>query len=253
MTSEGSQQTSVVITRSREGNRELAKKLKMAGLNPVEVDTISFAPPSDWKEIDLLLRCLDGFDWLIFTSASGAKFFESRMKTLSLSMPRAGSLKIAAVGPQTAKSLLRLGVKPDFVPSSYTTRALAEELPALPEARVLLLRADIADRRLALRLMERGFDVEEAAIYRTLPGEATWAGVEDADMIVFASASAVRHFCSLVNKDKLERVRRLRTVCIGPVTESAARENGFVNTSRPESFTIDAVVREVRRLSTGRA
>ena len=239
----------VVITRSREGNQELAAKLRLAGLNPITVETISIAPPSSWTHVDRLLGRLDTFDWVAFTSPTGVKFFVARMKAISLRVPWKGSPRVAAVGEQTARALKDIGVTPDFIPSAYTTEALADELPAEKGTSVLLLRSDIADRGLSERLTDRGFSVQETAIYRTLVGKGPRPEIKDAGLIVFASGSAVRGFCALVPEDELRKLRKLKAVCIGPVTESAARKSGFSNTSKPGSYTIDAVVREVSRLS----
>jgi uroporphyrinogen-III synthase len=239
----------VVITRSQQGNEELARRLKRVGLEPITVETISLAPPSDWKEVDRLLGNLADFDWVVFTSSSGAAYFGIRMKALSLKLPWDGSPRVAAVGRQTARALSSIGVEPDFVPSSYTTATLGEELPAEEGDRIMLLRSDIADPKLGGRLAERGFSVTEAAIYRTLPAKGPSPKIKDADLIVFASPSAVKSFCSLVAEDELRKLRGLTAVCIGPVTELAAKESGFSSTTRPASFTLDAVVREVTRLS----
>lgn len=239
----------VVITRSQAGNEELARRLKLAGVHPISVDTITIAPPIDWMEVDRLLRNLPDFDWVVFTSSTGAKHFGNRMKALSLKLPWVGRPRIAAVGQQTAKALSGVSVEPDFVPSKYTTSTLGEELPAENGERVMLLRSDIADPRLADKLVDRGFIVEETAIYRTLPAKGPNPKIKDADLIVFASPSAVKSFCSLVAEEELRNVKRLRAVCIGPVTESAARERGFSNTTTPESFSLDAVLGEIARLS----
>ena len=239
----------VVITRSQEGNEELGRRLKRVGLEPITVDTISLAPPSDWKDVDRLLANLADFDWVVFTSSSGAEYFGIRTKALSLKLPWEGSPRVAAVGRQTARALSSIGVEPDFVPSSYTTATLGEELPAEKGDKVMLLRSDIADPKLGGRLVERGFSVKEAAIYRTLPARGPSPKIKDADLIVFASPSAVKSFCSLVAEDELRKLKGLRAVCIGPVTELAARESGFSSTIRPESFTLAAVVREITRLS----
>lgn len=244
---------SVVITRSKEGNYELARRLRLVGLDPIAVDTISLAPPTDWKNVDYALRNLRSFDWVVFTSSSGAEYFGRRMKSLSLKVPWQGRPRVAAVGKQTATALSRLGIEADFVPSSFTTATLGDELPHGRAERVLLLRSDAANPVLQKRLVERGFDVKEIAIYRTLPASGHNPRIKEADVIVFASPSAVRSFCSLVTGEELRKLKRLRAVCIGPVTESAARESGFTNTSRPGSFTIDAVVKEVTRSSQGNA
>lgn len=241
----------VLITRSREGNEELAEKLRQAGLEPISVETISLAPPSDWKEVDGLLGGLGGFDWVVFTSPTGAKYFEARMNALSFSLSLQERPKVAAVGRKTAEALARAGLKVDFVPSVYTTAHLGRELPAGKGEKVLLLRADIADPALSKSLRERGVEIEEAAIYRTLPGRESSSRLSGADVVVFASPSAVRGLCSMVKEDELERLRSLTAVCIGPVTEAAARVNGFAKTVVPEDYTLDSVVSEVRRLSMG--
>jgi uroporphyrinogen-III synthase len=240
----------VVITRSREGNEELSERLKLAGFNPIPVDTISLSPPEDWSKVDGLLHRLHSFDWLVFTSATGVEYFGMRMKILSMRLDWRGKPLVASVGRRTAERLAGFGVGPSFVPSSYLTRRLAEELPADRGNRVLLLRADIADPQLSERLRRRGFDVEEASIYKTsFADQKADDRLRDADLIVFASPSAVRGFCRIVSKNEMERLRRVRTICIGPVTETAAKENGFAKTITPKSYTLDAVVSEIVRLN----
>jgi uroporphyrinogen-III synthase len=172
------------------------------------------------------------------------------MQALSLQLHWKGKPLVAAVGERTADRLSGLGVKPGFIPSSYLTEKLAEELPTNNGKSVLLLLADIADPKLSERLRERGYDVEEAAIYRTqLAKSRTDNRLRDADLIVFASPSAVQGFCRTVPKDEMVRVRRVRAVCIGPVTAATANEHGFTKTIMPKSYTLDAVVDEIVRLS----
>jgi uroporphyrinogen III methyltransferase/synthase len=239
----------VVITRSKEGNEEFALKLRRAGFDPIPVDTISLEPPRDWNAVDAYLRSLGSFDWVVFTSPTGARYFGTRMKELNLRIPWEGKPKVATVGQQTSRALSEIGVRTDFTPSEFTTGILGEELPWRSGERVLLLRADTSDRGLVGRLARRGFKIEEAAIYRTVRGRGSNQSIGDANLIVFASPSAVRGFCELVDSNELGRLKRLKTLCIGPVTESAARENGFLDTATPETYTLDAVVDEIRRLT----
>src|SRR5208283_1814305 len=157
----------IVITRSKRGNEELSGKLKRAGFDSIPVDTISLSPPEDWTRVDGVLRRLDSFDWLVFTSAVGVEYFAERMRALSLRLDWRGNPLVASVGRRTAEKLSGLGITTSFIPSSYLTKKLAEELPAAVGARVLLLRADIADPKLSEGLRARGFAVEETSIYRT--------------------------------------------------------------------------------------
>lgn len=240
----------VVITRSKEGNEELALRLKSAGFNPISIATLSLLPPKDWSAVDGLLHRLHSFDWVVFTSATGVGYFGERMNTLSLQMPWGGRPFAAAVGERTASRLSKLGIGPVFVPSSYLTAKLAEELPRDKGSRVLLLRADIADPNLSKRLIERGYQVEETAIYRTQPAKGRPdLRLRDTDLIVFASPSAVRGLHGTMPKGEIDDLHRIKAICIGPVTEATAREDGFTDTIMPKSYTLDAVVDEIVRLS----
>jgi uroporphyrinogen-III synthase len=240
----------VVLTRSREGNAELSSRLAGLGFSPIEIDTLVFSPPSDWSQVDALIGRLASFDWLLLTSATGVRFFAQRARRLNLRMPWSGKPNIAAVGPKTASALAALGLKTDFVPSSYRISALADELPSTGGLRVLLLRADIADGGLFDRLQERGFDVEASSIYSTSTSKGDRPqNLHDADFVVFASPSAVRGLCSRLRPEELSELRKAKALCIGPVTESAAKEHGFSDTFLPPVYTLDAVLAELARLS----
>lgn len=246
--------TKVVITRSRKGNAELATSLMALGFEPVSIDTIQFLPPEDWSRVDHCLRRLGEFDWVLLTSATGAEFFAQRMKELSLEVPWRGRPAVAAVGEKTRAALQRKGIKVEFVPSRYLTRALAEQLPRRRGKRLLMLRADIADPNVVRTLERSGFRVDDLAIYRTSSVE----GGEDqaidlaskgADAIVFASPSAVEAFITRLDSAEAASTLTKKTlaVCIGPVTAAAARELGFERILTPKTHTIESLVQELGR------
>jgi uroporphyrinogen-III synthase len=239
----------VVITRSRKGNAELASKLEALGFETVTLDTIEFLPPEDWAQVDAGLTTLKEFDWVLFTSPTGVEFFARRMKALSLAVQWQGKPAVAAVGEKTGAALQREGVKVDFVPTAYLTKALAEELPRERGKRLLMLRADIGDPEAAAILGRAGFLVSDVAIYRTssvAPGEdgAVDHAVGCADAIVFASPSAVEAFMRRLDSAATARAltKRLLAVCIGPVTAAAAEANGFDHILTPKTHTIESLV-----------
>ena len=95
----------VLIARSEEGNRELARKLTGIGVRAMTLNTLSFQEPEDWSSVDFQLRNLDSVDWIVFTSATGVKFFAKRLKELGVGLPEGGRPRVAAVGEKTAEKL----------------------------------------------------------------------------------------------------------------------------------------------------
>lgn len=232
----------VAITRSKKGNAALAEKLRARGFQPIAINTIEFLSPDDWSEVDSRLRTLASFDWVVFTSPTGAEFFGSRMRALSLLLPK-GKPRVAAVGDQTAEALEAEGVEADFVPSSFLTSALARELPETRGREVLLLRADIGDQKLVSSLEGRGFDVTDVSIYRTRSARKVGddPGLDAADAILFASPSAVEAFMGREFPPGYNPLSSL-AVCIGPVTAAAASKQGFARVATSRVHTTDGLI-----------
>ena len=70
----------IVITRPERQADDLAKLLAAQGARPIFFPTIAIEPPSDWSELDAALAELESYQWLIFTSANGVRFFFERMQ-----------------------------------------------------------------------------------------------------------------------------------------------------------------------------
>ncbi|MDV3244353.1 MAG: uroporphyrinogen-III synthase [Nitrososphaerales archaeon] len=242
-----SAQRKVIITRSHQGNLELASRLAAMGIEALPLDLLSFLPPEDWNLVDAVLRSIRSYEWVLFTSSTGARFFAERMRFLGIGIGWKPPPRVAAVGDRTAESLRGEGVRVDFVPGRFLTEALADELPG-GSGRVLLLRADIADRATKERLVERGFLVDDVPIYRTRNLQLKdLSSITDADTIIFASPSAVEAFCAQLGPRRMAVAARKVAVCIGPVTANAARKQGFVRIAEPDSHTFDSLLDLVRR------
>lgn len=237
-------QMKVLLTRSREGNSSLERRVREMGMTPVAFDALTFAPPSSWRGIDSALRRLREFDWVVFTSATGVKFVMERARKLGVNF---GGVRLAAVGRGTAAALRRYGEEPDFMPSEFTTERLGMELPRTGK-RVLLLRADIAGGRLVKTLEERGFEVSQLRAYRTLRAGSEVSGdLLDADVVAFASPSAVRSLCMSLGRERLSVLKkRAVAACIGPVTAEAARRAGFRLLPVPADHTVDSLLEAIK-------
>jgi uroporphyrinogen-III synthase len=239
----------VLVTRSHEGNAELVPKLEALGIETVPLDLLQFLPPEDWSQVDKSLSQLKTYDWLLFTSPTGVRFFAQRMGLLGYAMAWYGPPKVGAVGARTSAALGRQGIRVDFTPINFLTVELARELPG-PAGRVLMLRADIADKKTANLLRDRGFTVEDLSIYKTKRGPiGDPAPLVAVDLVVLGSPSAVESLCAQLSPRDLLKIISKPAACIGPVTAEAARKRGFLRVIQPESQTFDALVDSIGRIA----
>lgn len=221
--------TRILVTRPAQGADDLAALLAERGLEPVAVPTVAIDIESTAPAVDRMLATLDGADWLILTSANGARAVAARLANGVLSP----GVRVAAVGPATATALSEAGIGVDHVPVEFVTVAIADGLGPLSGRRVVLARTDAATPGLREALLARGADVEEVVAYRTIEGPATSrdrlrASIADGLAgIAFTSGSTVRGLVRLASPVDRGRVRALPALCIGPLTAGAARGEGF--------------------------
>ena len=163
----------VGLTRPEAG--ELAERLTALGATVVHVPLIEIAEPADGGlALRRALARLDAFDWLVVTSANGARRVGGAAR-------RHPGLRLAAVGPATAAALEAEAGRPaDLVPVLAQAEGLLGEFPAA-RARVLLAQADRARPVLADGLATAGHLVETVVAYRTVSRRPTADGGRSAE------------------------------------------------------------------------
>jgi uroporphyrinogen-III synthase len=183
----------ILLTRPEGRNEQLADALRAQGHDVVCEPLIAVEPTGD-EPIEL-----DGYDWLIVTSVTGADELRRRA--------RGRAREVAAIGRATADALGGA----DLVPRVSTQEGLLAELPR-PPGRVLFAGAEGARRLLVEEL-----DADFVPLYRTrgLKPEQ----VPDADVVVLASPSAAEAFAALGGE--------IAAVSIGPETTKAAEKHGI--------------------------
>ena len=114
---------------------------------------------------------LDEFDWLVFTSANGVRFFLDRLERSGRDLRALGQLQLAAIGPATAEALAGYHLRADLVPDSFRSEALAGRTrPRRRRPQVLLARAD-RGRTLLNDELEHLADVNQVAVYHNADAE----------------------------------------------------------------------------------
>jgi uroporphyrinogen III methyltransferase/synthase len=245
----------IVVTRARAQASDLIRQLSELGAECFEYPTIRIQPPEDWSPLDRTIEAIAGYDWLIFTSVNGVKYFFERLFALGKDVRALGHIKTAAIGPATADRLLAFGIKSDIVPDSYRAESVAAAFGGLDVNgnRILLPRAREARPVLPAELTQMGAQVDEVNAYRT---EAVTDNAEqlinkletDAiDIITFTSSSTVTNFKALLPESRFKSLMAGVTIAsIGPITTDTAGKLGFDVDITAETYTIpglcDAIV-----------
>ena len=153
-------------------------------------------------------------------------------------------VRLAAIGPGTARALAGHGLRADLVPEVYDAAHLGEALAARARGRVLLLRARDGSPALTQALERAKLEYNDVAIYETCcrnpRSQALREAVEEGrvDLVTFTSASTVKGFLATVGAGA--DLSRITGVCIGEQTAAEARRSGIpVQVAR--SATLEAL------------
>jgi uroporphyrinogen III methyltransferase/synthase len=240
----------VVVTRSREQASDLVRLLEDMGACTWEYPTIDVAPLADTAPVREAAANLACFDWLVFTSANGVKYFWHELSAMNLDARALGAAKVAAIGPATAQALADRGIKADFVPEKFIAESVVEGLLALQIGgkKVLIPRASQAREVLPEELTRAGALVTVLPVYETKlaqqdPDEVV-AAIEEGEIhfLTFTSSSTVDNFFAMIPPARLAPLRNKVTIaCIGPITAGTLRKHGFEPDVQPEAYTIPAL------------
>src|SRR3954462_1979944 len=95
----------VVVTRAREQASELAAKLAGLGAEVIELPLITVSKEIDKHTLHDVLTELGTYDWIVFTSANGVRYFFEEFYRIFEDIRALGLLRFAAVGDTTAQAI----------------------------------------------------------------------------------------------------------------------------------------------------
>ncbi len=233
----------ILVTRPGAQADSFLDGLRAAGFAPICFPVIEIRPMEDHAELDRALTDLHQYDWIVFTSVNGVDVVFSRLPVGSR-LPR-----VAAIGPKTAQALRSRGVAPDFVPEEYIAESILPGLGDLTGKRILLPRAEIARKALPKAIRAAGGIAHEIAVYRTLPAQPNAAGLaalkSGVDWITFTSPSTTENFVETLRGHGLDPFNlpgNPKIACIGPITEQAARREGFEIALVAKDYTAEGLI-----------
>ncbi len=250
----------IVVTRPVERAAPLADALAARGARIARLPLIQTAPPRDATPLRRAIARLPlAYDWCAFTSAAGVDALARVVGDDALAGRLAG-VRVAAVGPATARRLARLGVEVSVVPTEERGDALAlamTEVGPIAGARVLIARAERGRPELREHLRDAGARVDDVVAYRTLGYADAETGAQaralarrgPETIITFTSPSTARAFARAIDgaeglgaPRRTDPSARPRIASIGPTTSAALRELGLPVDIQAQPHTADGLL-----------
>jgi uroporphyrinogen III methyltransferase/synthase len=208
----------IVVTRARAQASDMRRKLEDLGAEVIQFPTIRIQLPPSWSPVDEVIERLGTFDWVIFSSVNGVKFFFERLFHKGRDVRDLGGKSIAAIGPQTAKELEAYGIRADLIPNVYKAEGLLDVFPEGESKKILFPRAKVAREVLPETLRKRGHHVEVVPVYQTVmekPDADVMNSIlsGDVDVITFTASSTVHNFVEIIGGK--EKVQVYGMICTG--------------------------------------
>ncbi|MFC0557827.1 uroporphyrinogen-III synthase [Halalkalibacter alkalisediminis] len=237
----------VLVTRAKEQAQDLSLLIAKQGGTAIEVPLIAFKAVSS-KELETAIHNVRTYQWLIFTSANGVRYFIKELQRYQYDLKQL-PLKIAVVGTKTEQMLECYDVKADLLPVDFVAEGLVEALSGQVKKgdRVLVARGNLGRIELITGLTALGAMVDDVSVYRTIHPpeakdqlEAVLASLKSTDYITFTSSSTVHHFIKIIQAKGMDV--KAKIACIGPIAARTAKKYGLTVTLMPSTYTIEHLV-----------
>ncbi|TAG30140.1 MAG: uroporphyrinogen-III C-methyltransferase, partial [Verrucomicrobia bacterium] len=242
----------VAITRTRDQNSELREKLETLGAEVIELPLITISKDVDKYSMVEILSELGGYDWIVFTSANGVRyFFEDFLKGFN-DIRSLGLLRFACVGKATAREIEKHHIRVECMPDTATGESLADALIAtgsLDSAKVIVVTGNLNRDKLVKKLEAGRAIVDRMQLYKTEKTDLSADPVADdfrqhgADAILFASSSAADSYYAQGAALELAKDAKKPLVgSIGEQTTESLTENGMPPDFVAAKPSLDALI-----------
>jgi uroporphyrinogen III methyltransferase/synthase len=246
----------IVVTRPEGQLSRLKNMLEKKGAEVLELPLIKIIPQEDKKLIAETFAGIATYEWVVFTSANGAReFFNIFFKAFS-DIRSFGPMRVACVGEATAQEVRKCNLDVELIPDRSTGEDLAQALVAtesLDSANVLVVTGN-RNREILVGLLE----TVGHAIVDTLPIYQTdFADVIDApdrakfiemgaDAIVFASSSAALSYIEQEEDLQLEQGAKVPIhASFGPQTTDTLKENDLSVDIVAQDSTLESMLEAI--------
>ncbi len=176
------------------------------------------------------LTHIERYSWVLFTSKNAVTFFVQELKRRQIVFP--STVAIAAVGPETARSLRKAQLRVNVVPKEFTVRDMVASMGNVKGQHILFPRSAIAPLDAVRTLRKKGGHVRTISLYTTTASPLTAVTKRAISAghythVIFRSPSGIRGMLRQLDHSEKRAVKKIIAECIGPTTARAARLAGF--------------------------
>lgn len=263
----------VLVTREHSRGFEPLGEL---GAEIIEFPTIEITPPENYNELDAAIDKIETYNWLIFTSANGIKYFMKRFIERDNDIRDLKGIKICAIGTKTAAEIKKYGIKVDLMPEEFNAEGLIKAFtppnPPLGKGgnergvgfkllkgiKFLLPRAEKAREIFPEKVRELGGEIDVPVTYRTIKPEIHGKRLKRflkegrISIATFTSAATFNNFREIIGEDADELLRDVAIAVIGPVTAKAIEKAGLKVHIMPKQATVEAMAGEIINWAAGK-
>jgi len=243
----------IAATRATDQIHSMCSKLEAMGAEVIPFSVISTEIIIQQTKIRTLLE-RKKYDWLLFTSENGVRYFFELLSMENLDARALGKIKIGVIGKGTASKLQEFKLNADFVPQKYTSEAMLEEMPKteVPKGKSFLrVKGDFSQDFLTDGLREFGADVDTIDVYKIKKDRPSDSVIKDmiengCEAVTFTSQSTVNNFIEIFGiENALKIFHQAVPIAIGPVTAEALDQHGITNYRMAKTHTIDGVIENI--------
>ena len=219
----------------------------------MELPLIRILPTEDRKLVAEAFAGIATYEWIVFTSANGAREFFKLFFRAFGDIRSFGPMRVACVGEATADVVRGFNIEVELTPSVSTAEDLAQSLVAtesLDSANVLVITGN-RNREILVSLLESigHAIVDTLSVYSTDFADVSESAdlpvfrEKGADAIVFNSSSAALSFVEQEEDLVLEEGAREPLLCsMGAQTSATIEENGLTVGIEAENPSLEAMV-----------
>ena len=262
-----SQEKTIAITRSKDDSEEFIELITKHNATPITLPTIELVSKGE-KIVDEFLNSIktDKPDYSVFMSSKAVKLLiESSKKTSKFEELRLAITNtiVIAVGPKTKEALEDENIRVSYMPTRYSSVGVGEIFTKLDAVgkKVIVPRSGASTPFLKDLLEKIGLEIIELYLYDVCAFRDTSQWNEfrslfsqnSVDGIIFTSASSVRAFFEIMEKDLehsqlIENLHSTKVIAIGPFTADELKKfdvENIIADVHTVSGSVDVIVNEL--------